>query len=371
MKEDKISVRQAILLLTSLNIGMSLQLNPSEAGSDFWLAALVGWGGGYLVMLVIASVAALHPGRSLAGILSDCMGPAAGRILALLCAVLFLVIAGDVIQQFGFYEVTIEIPETPILFIDICYGLVIAYAVKIGLEVLGRMSEVFFPVLCTVVLITLASFFTSVHPQVFLPVLKDGWWKPVSVGLRIAMLPFAMTAAGLTIFPNLNEPQKVFHVVNMAVLLSGIVEWVIVIRDVAVAGIQLSSRNIFPYEKVFRLMPGIDIYPLLDLDVMMSGILTGGLLIFAAVRTVGEIFGLEKYKILAFPATGLAVSVSQFYLRSLAAQMAFSKALSDYLLPALFALCAVLFLISIGKQGSGRPAPPPGEPAPSDENKLS
>lgn len=357
-------MRQAVLLLSSLLIGMSLQLNPSEADSDFWLAALIGWGGGYLIMLLVASVSAMHPGQSLVGILNDCMGPAGGKSVALLCAALFIMVAGDVIQQFGFYEVTIEIPETPILFIDICYGLIIAYAAKVGLETLGRMSEVFFPVLCLVVLVTLASFFTSVHPQVFLPVLKNGWWKPVDVGLHIMMLPFAITAVCLTVFPHLSDPRQVFRVTNRAALLAGIVEWVIIVRDVAVTGIQLSSRNIFPYEKVFRLMPGIDVYPLLDLDVMMCGILTGALLIFAAISAIGETFGLEKYNVLAFPATGLAVSVSQIYLRSLSNQMAFSWVMASYILPALFALCVILFVVSLMKRPPESRAAPPGPPAP-------
>ncbi len=358
MRQHTISNFQAILLLTSMMVGLGVQQNLADAGSDFWLAMLIGWAVGYVVMLLVAALSALHPGQCLVGILIECLGKTAGRVVGILCAAAFLFTAGDVIQQFGYYEITIEIPETPLIFITACYALVIAFAVRTGLETLGRIGEVFFPVLCAVVLITMASLFTSFHSIAFLPVLKSGWVKPVSVGLRVGMLPFASVVAALAIFPNMTEPKKVFHVVNMTSLLTGICETAIVFRNIMVTGVQLSSRNIFPYEKVFRLMPGIDVYPLLDLDVMMSGILAGGVLLFAAVRTLGEIFHLEKFQIFTLPAVALAVSASQVYLNTLYHQREATFFLALYLMPALCGLCVILLAISLLRPANAPPAVP-------------
>ncbi len=58
MKEEKISVLQAVMLLTCFFVGTSVIINPAaDSGNDAWIAALIGWAGGYIVFLIVAAVA--------------------------------------------------------------------------------------------------------------------------------------------------------------------------------------------------------------------------------------------------------------------------------------------------------------------------
>ena len=55
-------------MFTAFLFGSSIATNPAAAaGSDAWLAYLIGWLGGFLIFLLIAAVASLNPGKSLVG----------------------------------------------------------------------------------------------------------------------------------------------------------------------------------------------------------------------------------------------------------------------------------------------------------------
>jgi spore germination protein (amino acid permease) len=350
MKEEKISVLQTVMLLTCFLLGTSVILNPAaDSGNDAWIAVLIGWAGGYVVFLIVASVASLHPGKSLVGIMIDCFGNRAGKIIGLLYGLFFIWLAGTILHVFGYYEISIEFPETPILFIDICFMVVIAFAVKIGLETLGRMSELFVIFFGFVVFITFASIFTDFHPLAFKPILKDGIMPPLMSGLQSAILPFAEVTIALTIFPNVNNQKKIFKIANITTLVTGAFLFAIMVRNITVVGVDLSGRNIFPAEKVFRLMPGIDVYPLLDLDVIMTGTLKVAVILYAAVRTIGEVFSLKEFKILVFPSAALAVSSSEILIQSIYDQLLSAKIAMIVYIPVFFGMSVILLFVSLIK----------------------
>lgn len=353
MKQEKITVMQTIMLLTCFLTGTSIILNSAaESGSDAWIAALIGWAGGYIIFLIVAAVASLHPGKTLVGIMIDCFGNRTGKIFGLLYALFFIWLAGAVLHVFSFYVISVEFPETPILFIDICIMLVITFAVKIGLEVLGRMSEVFLIIFGIVVIATFASLSTDFHVLAFKPILKNGILPPLMSGLESAVLPFSESMIALTIFPNVNNQKKIFKIANITTLLTGGFLVLILVRNIVVVGVDLSSRNIFPAEKIFRLMPGIDIYPLLDLDVIMTGVIKVAIILFAAVRTLGEVFSLKEFKILVLPTSALAVSSSTILIQSIYDQLLSAKIVALTYIPVFLGMSVILLFVSLIKPRS-------------------
>lgn len=360
MKFERITPLQATMLLTCFLIGSSVILNPAESGGhDAWLSTLIGWGMGYILLLMVAAVASLHPGKSLVGILEDCFGQKAGRVLGFFYALFFIGMSGVILHVYGLYEISVEFPETPVLFIDICFILVAAYTVKLGLEVMGRLSEIFLVVFALVVTVTLASFFTDFHINAFEPVLENGLWPPFLAGIKFALIPFSEFCIALTILPNVTDQKALFKISNRVALISGLFLMVIMARNILVVGVNLSSRNIFPAEKIFRLMPDIDIYPLLDLNVIMTGMLKVSVMIFASVRTLGEVFSLKEYKVLAFPTAALAVSVSYVFIHDLFDQLQSLQVVALIYVPAFCLMLILMLFLSLVR----KKAPPGSTPA--------
>lgn len=147
-KDVKISSVQLSILIMGFLFGSTAIINVATgAAQDAWLAYVIGWAGGFILIGIYAHISLLNPGRTLIEILKDNFGRYPGSIIAVLYIWYFIHLAALVLRNFGEYMVTAIYPETPILFVIILFALTIAYAVKNGLEVLSRTAEIFFPLL--------------------------------------------------------------------------------------------------------------------------------------------------------------------------------------------------------------------------------
>ena len=352
MKEEKISPLQAVMLLTGFFLGSIVVMNGAAmSGEDAWFSYLVGWLGGFFVICITAAIAALHPGRSIIEILIFCFGKKVGKILGLLYVAYFLWLAGQVIRTFCYYSNTTDYTETPSVFIAVCYMLLIAFIVRIGLEVLGRISEVLIVVMLIIVSISMFGIAAEFQPDAFLPILKDGIMKPAVSGLSMSMLPFGEGLIALSILPNLNDHKKTFKVMSLSVIVAGSIMFILMLRDITILGVPLAARNIFPSEKTFRLMPGLNIYPLLDINVIITGTLKVGLSIYAAVKSLGEIFGLKDFKILVLPIAALDIALEVTLHHSIFDQLFFARNIVPLIdIPGLLILPIVMLVVSLVKR---------------------
>ena len=239
---------------------------------------------------------------------------------------------------------------------DICYLLVAAFAVRIGLEIMGRISEIFMIIMTVIVLITLFSVATDFHADAFEPVLIYGLRRPLTAGFQMAMLPFGESVAALTILPHLTSRRDVFRVSNGASLFVGALLYIVMLRNIMVVGVNTSERVMFPSEKIFRLMPGIDIYPLLDFNVIVAGTIKLAVLIYASLTILRDVFALEDHKLLLLPVTGVLIPLSQI----LQPSIFWMKYVTTVIVPLVYIPFTIvvpflLFLISLIR---GKPAEP-------------
>jgi spore germination protein KB len=354
LKEEKISSFQAVMLFAALFLGSIIVLNPAaSAGEDGWFSSLVGTFAGFLVFSIIAALAIIHPGKSLIGILIFCFGSRAGKIIGFIYVLYFVRLAGEISRNFCYYSNSVDLSETPILFILICYMLLVVFIVKIGLEVIGRLSEVLILVMVLIIAITLLSFFTDFHPDAFLPMFKSGVVKPAVSGLNSAILPFGEGIVALTILPNLNDRKKTFKVTSLSVLVAGAIMFVVMTRDIMTLGVSVAARNVFPSEKVYRLMLGIDVYPLLEISVIITGVLKVSLVVYATAKSLAEIFSLKDFKIFVAPIAiyDMANAMSLHY--SLFTQLYWPENIVPLLdMPILLIMPIIMLAISLIKKDS-------------------
>ena len=311
LKEEKISSYQIVMLITGFFLGTSIVLNPAaKDGSDAWFTGLVAIASGLLISCITVALAVKHPDKSLVEILIFCFGGIAGRIIGFIYFLFAMWLTSVVLLAFSNYSNSVSYPETSILLLSICYMLIIAFAVKIGLEAMGRISEVLIVLAIIIVAVAFLSVITDFHPDAFLPIFKDGVIKPAASGFMAGLLPFAEVFLALNIMPNLNDKKKTAKSLYLAVLVAGGFMYLFTIRNISVLGVSVTARNVFPSEKVFRLMPGIDIIPLLDINVIVFGILKVSLALYAQAKILGDLFGLKEFKINVLPLAALDIVIS-------------------------------------------------------------
>ncbi|SNS36173.1 spore germination protein KB [Anaerovirgula multivorans] len=311
MTEEKMSSYQLGMIIISFFIGSALAINPAViAKQDAWLAFLFGWGGGLILLWVAIKIAELHPKKSLVGILIDCFGRVLGKLIALVYGWYFIHLSAEVIRTYASYTTTVTYPETPLLFFSVSYSLVVIYSLKVGIETIGRISEVFVPFIILVVLFTFSASLSSMDISNFQPILSQGFLPPLTAGFTTMILPFGEFIIFLMVLPNLNHQNSFKKTSLLAYLIVGCILFIVVCRNLLVLGADMLARDIFPSHIVFRLIPGIDVAPLLDINLIMAGIVKTSICIYASAKLITEVFGLLNYRILLLPLTAFAVSLS-------------------------------------------------------------
>jgi spore germination protein KB len=354
LKEEKISSYQMVMLIAGYFLGSSIILNPAaQDGADAWFTGLVNIAVGFLIVSITATLAMLYPGKSLVEILILCFGRTMGRIIGFFYLIFAIWLSGVTLLTFSNYSTSVSYPETPILFISICYMLIIAFAVKIGLEAMGRISEVLIVLAILISIVALLSLVTDFHPDAFLPLFKNGIAKPAVSGLMGGVLPFAEVFLALNILPNLNDKKKTFKSLTLAMLVAGGVMYLFTVRNISVLGVNMASRNVFPSEKVFRLMPVIDIIPLLDINVIVFGILKVSLALYAQAKILGDIFGFKEFKIYVLPLAALDIIVSNTLYPDFITQLYVANNIVPLMyVPVLVVMPLIMLIISLIKKNN-------------------
>ena len=261
-------------------------------------------------------------------------------------------LSSAVVLTFSNYSNSVSYPETSILFLSICYMLIIAFAVKIGLEAMGRISEVLIVLAILITAVTLFSLLSNFHPDAFLPMFKDGLIKPAASGLMAGLLPFAEVFLALNIMPNLNDKKKTAKSLYLAVLVAGGFMYLFTMRNISVLGVSVTARNVFPSEKVFKLMPGLDIIPLLDINVIVFGILKVAVALYVQAKILGDIFGLKEFKIFVLPLAALNIIISTMLSHDFISQLYVAKNIVPLMyIPVLVVIPLAMLIITLLKKG--------------------
>ncbi len=311
MTEEKISSYQLGMIIIAFFIGSALVLNPAAmARQDAWLAYLLGWLGGFLMLWGVVKIAELHPNKSLVDILIDCFGGFFGRLIALLYGWYFIHLAAEVIRTYSNYATTVTYPETPLLFFAITYAVVVIYALKVGIEVVGRISEVIVPFVCLVVICTFLVSIPSMKVSNLQPILAKGIMPPLQAGFATMILPFGEFILFLLVVPNLNHQRSFKRTSFIAYFAGGFTLFIIIFRNLLVLGAEMSARDIFPAHIVFRIIPGIDVAPLLDINMITTGVVKTCICLYAATKLVIEVFQLKNYRIIILPIMAFTVALS-------------------------------------------------------------
>jgi spore germination protein KB len=335
-------------------IGTYIISSPvTEAREDAWFSIFVSFVTALILALITITVAKLHLGKTLVGVLISCFGKTAGKLISVIYLLFVIYFSATIPRSLGHYSITVSYIKTPEFFLSMCYLLVVFYLVSIGLEPMGRISEVFLVVLMAITCVSLVSFATNFDADYFMPMFKNGMGTPAYAGLKVGLVPFGEFFLMLNILPNLNDKKKTARTLILTVLVSCAVLLLFTVRNQSILGIDLASRNIYSSEKVFKLIPGFVIIPLLDINVIISGIIKVALVLYYQAKILGDIFDLKDFKIFVPPCAALDLAISAKIYRSLFTQIYnVGKVLPLIYIPVYVIIPLIVLVISLIKKGN-------------------
>lgn len=350
MAIEKISTWQATALLTINMISTAILFPPGFvpqlAGRDAWISFALGGVCGFFIVFLVALLCSRYPGLNLLQIGEVILGRFAGKLVGSGFAFFFILTTAVAVNEFSDFMITAFMPRTPLPVFIILMVLFSLYAVNLGLEVIGRVSEVvIFPITLFLAL-SMIFMVNRVEISFLLPVFEAGY-LPVLRGSFI-FLPWTAQAFVLgMLYPYLVRPSQALKIGLLAVACVCLYMIAGAIFLEGILGFRQTARVLYPLLTYVRLIKVGGFLERLDAIVILIWVagqyINVSLFIFLSAFSLRQVFGLAEYRTFLLPLGTVIVVLSIFtFENSMELENFVKNAFSPFVL--FFALGVPLFL---------------------------
>ncbi|WP_052702861.1 GerAB/ArcD/ProY family transporter [Paenibacillus beijingensis] len=324
MKEKaKIGAYQLFCLLVTFELGTALVVPLGvEAKQGAWLAILLGMAGGLLLFALYVYLFRQHPDMPLTAMIQLLLGKFIGWPVALLYVVFFIYAGSRDLRDVASLLISANYSMTPMMVISTLILFAVAYVIDKGIEVLARTAEIMFASLAAfgVLELLLVLFSDIIDLHALQPVLGEGWMPVLKqVVSQTVMFPYGEAVCFLMIFPYLNKSGQALKTTMTAALFGGLVFTLTALIELAVLGVNLTSRSTFPLltaiSKVsigefIQRTDAIAVFSLIVTDFMKLAVFY-----YAAALGAAQLFSVRSYRVMTLP-IGLIIMLASLAIAS-------------------------------------------------------
>ncbi|NMA69704.1 MAG: endospore germination permease [Desulfitobacterium sp.] len=302
---ERISTHQFIKLAAALVLGQSFlsagSLSTMIAGRDGWIATFLGFLAGIPFILLALSISFRYPGKNFLQITEQVLGKWLGKIIGVIYILLTIRFGTLIVSQgVDMYTRTV-LPIMSHYVIVLGILLIIIYLFYSGIEVLGRFSEVIYPIIfLSLIFIAIFIFPHFEHGELF-PILADGLVPIIKVSVQVLTWPlgYILFLAGLLPFipREKKEQKKMYKGVIRAVIIVSILSTLLVVVQISTFGPFEAARLTYGLlvlsnmVEVLNAISGVEV--IFTLIWMGSIVLKSTALIFAGYWGIQTIFGIK------------------------------------------------------------------------------
>ena len=247
---ERISNYQLFVITVLFQFGTTIIFGfSSAAGRDAWICVLLSTFLGSMAILLYLALMRMHPGLTLVEWYPRQFGRWIGTPIAWMYPLLLIYDAGRALGDLrDLIPVTI-LPSTPHWVILGIFMFTVAYGLFCGIETIGRLGEIWLPILLLSLFIELILISSSdiVHIERLQPLAGQGWgriWNSVwPLGITQT---FGETIGLAMIWPLVKQPEKIVRTTIAATLLIGFFIALFDAIAIAVLGEATFSRSIYP-----------------------------------------------------------------------------------------------------------------------------
>ncbi|MCL2588161.1 MAG: endospore germination permease [Oscillospiraceae bacterium] len=312
---SKLNYKNAIAIVLVFYIGSHMVHTPEGLGTDGWAAHLIGFVAVTPLLLILARLVQLMPRMDLFEMLEYALGRSIAIIVSLLYFLYFTVSSASVGAYYGSFLQLTSLPNTPFFVLLLALFGLCAYLAKSGGLTLGKWSVILGAVtVFTAVLLTLFAI-PSMRAENLLPVVENGGRAIARAGARQAVFPFGEAIVFLALFGRLDQTGKSYKVFFLGAIFAAGVFILNFLRDAAILGAGGMDSLRYPFfEAAGVIRVGAletRIETLVTLPIVIAGLTTAAIYLFAATGAVRRVFGVKDsralYLWLTLSAVGLAM----------------------------------------------------------------
>jgi spore germination protein KB len=350
MNKEVIPNRQAGAVMTMFLMGSTLILGVgSRAGQDVWLVILLAGAAAAPFLAIYARILALFPGQNLYQILITLFGPVAGRVLSLFYIWYAFSLGALVMRNFQEFINIVSFPETPIFVPIMMMGLVCIWAVKEGIEVLGRWSQLMFIFLAFIMIVVIALSVEDANIDNMRPVAYSGFRAIIRSAFNVFSFPMAETVLFMTVLRMDRERNNPYYIYFMGVLIGLIFILAASIRNLLVLGAELTENVYFPPYVAVTIINIGNFLQRIEITVSVVFLFTGfikiSICLMSACLGIDNLLGLGGYRQIVAPVGLLLMVTTCFLFRNIMEMSDFAFNLYRfYALPFQVALPVVIWI---------------------------
>lgn len=295
MIKEQLALSQLLTLIINFLLGSSIVVGVGmEAKKDAWIVIFAGLFIGILLVMFYFFMLSFLPGKNLFEILEYCVTRPVAIVFTCLYIVYFNYVACRVIRDFGELIATAILPTTPIEFSIVLLVMLIGYILYLGIEVLGRTSEIFTPYTFIFILLLFIFLFANENIKIenILPV-GVGNWRNILKGIipTITVFPYGELIAFSVILPYVTNRKYSRSISICSVIIASFILMSTVFLIIVTLGEHTSARSNFPLLSAARL---VSIGEFIErIDALIVFIMMLGILIKSSVFMFGGLKGLE------------------------------------------------------------------------------
>lgn len=334
LEGGSISSFQLIFIIIGFTFGSSvIIMTGGSAEHDVWLAILAGLGEGLFFVFIFTTLALRFPGKTLIEINDLLYGPYLGKVISLSYIWYFLHLAAIVLINFGDFLKTILMPETPMVVFVIFICLVSASAVRNGIEVITRTSQVLVPLTILSYFAMTAMLLKEMDMNNLLPIFDVSWQDFFKASHSIATFPFGETVAFLMVLAFVSNKDKAKGATLLGIIIPGIILTIAAVRNIGVLGATMSITT-YPAVQAIRLINIGNILTRFEVLIVFAllsmGFLKISVLYYGGVLGLAQLLKLRTYLPLVLPIGVILVTLSIIQFDSMVENLKWASEIYPY-----------------------------------------
>lgn len=307
-RKEIISTNQFVWMLFSIITSFTVLQIPGllifHAGRDAWMSIILAWFLDVLLAMVYAYMGIRFPGQNFVQYSITILGKFFGRIIGIIFPLFFLMVASILMRSITMLINNTLLPNTPTEVMLLISYIFIAYAVKKGIEVIARASEILGPIY----LISFIILFILITPQIKLnrlrPIFMQGFYPPFSGSIFI--LAFIGICIIMSMYiPICNRIENGFIAKFISVSIGATIICLLVTFSICIFGAEQAGNMLNPGLMLARM---VKIGNLIDrveiiwfIIALEAGLMTSVNLIWASCVGISQIIGLPTYRSTVYP----------------------------------------------------------------------
>ncbi len=290
-------------------LGSAIIMGPAIVASygreNSWISVLIASMIGILVVLMYIQIFKLDRNKDIFQLLEKLLGKWLGKFISFLFVLyVFYVVIGN-LRAMGDFIITHILVETPLEVMILLILITCLIGVRMGIEVISRTSEVFFPYVAIAIFLLIAMVFKEAEVTKIQPILQTNIGGMLAGAVPLIGYPFFELIILLSLMKDVNKPEKAKKAFIIGVTIGGFLLTSITLMCLLVLGVDLTVRNTYPTYVLGKKISIADFVERVEVIVAIIWFFT----IFFKIMTifyvlsvgVSRILNLKSYKTVTVP----------------------------------------------------------------------